>query len=53
MATAVIGAHAYELAKQAGRLPYKVADLNLAEFGRKELRLAEGEMPGLMSIRKS
>src|SRR6187455_3705800 len=52
MATAVIGAHAYELAKQAGRLPYKVADLNLAEFGRKELRLAEGEMPGLMAIRK-
>ena len=32
--------------------PYKVADLNLAEFGRKELRLAEGEMPGLMAIRK-
>jgi adenosylhomocysteinase len=29
-----------------------VADLNLAEFGRKELRLAEGEMPGLMAIRK-
>src|SRR6187431_3731600 len=52
MATAVIGAHAYELAKQAGRVPYKVADLNLAEFGRKELRLAEGEMPGLMAIRK-
>jgi adenosylhomocysteinase len=52
MATAVIGAHAYELAKQAGRVPYKVADLSLAEFGRKELRLAEGEMPGLMAIRK-
>src|SRR4026207_522722 len=52
MATAVVGAHAYELAKQAGRVPYKVADLNLAEFGRKELRLAEGEMPGLMAIRK-
>src|SRR5512139_1549350 len=52
MATAVVGAHAYELAKAAGRVPYKVADLNLAEFGRKELRLAEGEMPGLMAIRK-
>ena len=52
MATAVIEVHAYELAKQAGRVPYKVADLNLAEFGRKELRLAEGEMPGLMAIRK-
>jgi adenosylhomocysteinase len=33
------------------RPPYKVADLSLAEFGRKEIRLAEQEMPGLMSIR--
>jgi len=31
---------------------YKVADLTLAEFGRKEIRLAEHEMPGLMSIRR-
>ncbi|MGK0300005.1 MAG: adenosylhomocysteinase, partial [Planctomycetota bacterium] len=31
---------------------YKVADLNLAEFGRKEMNLAEVEMPGLMSIRR-
>lgn len=31
---------------------YKVADLSLAEFGRKEIRLAEHEMPGLMSLRK-
>ena len=30
---------------------FKVADLSLAEFGRKEIRLAEHEMPGLMSIR--
>jgi adenosylhomocysteinase len=37
---------------EAGRLPYKVADLNLAEFGRKELRLAEHEMPGLMALRE-
>ncbi len=44
--------HAYEAAKAAGRVPYKVADLGLAEWGRKELRLAEGEMPGLMAIRK-
>src|ERR687892_1823338 len=44
--------HAYEAAKAAGRVPYKVADLSLAEWGRKELRLAEGEMPGLMAIRK-
>jgi adenosylhomocysteinase len=32
-------------------LPYKVADTSLAEWGRKEIRLAEAEMPGLMSIR--
>ncbi|MFC6014628.1 adenosylhomocysteinase [Plantactinospora solaniradicis] len=31
---------------------YKVADLSLAEFGRKEIQLAEHEMPGLMSIRR-
>jgi adenosylhomocysteinase len=31
---------------------YKVADLSLAEFGRKEIRLAEHEMPGLMSTRE-
>ena len=31
---------------------YKVADLSLADFGRKEMRLAEQEMPGLMSIRR-
>ncbi len=33
-------------------LPYKVKDLSLSEWGRKEIRLAEAEMPGLMSIRK-
>ena len=31
---------------------YKVADINLAEFGRKEIKLAEVEMPGLMALRK-
>ena len=31
---------------------YKVADLSLAEFGRKEIKLAEHEMPGLMSLRR-
>lgn len=31
---------------------FKVADLSLAAFGRKEINLAEHEMPGLMSIRK-
>eukprot|EP00158_Paraphelidium_tribonemae_P003353 Partr_v1_DN26059_c0_g1_i1_m427 putative adenosylhomocysteinase len=34
------------------RLPYKVADISLAEWGRKELELAENEMPGLMYLRK-
>lgn len=33
-------------------LPHKVKDITLAEWGRKEIRLAEAEMPGLMSIRK-
>ncbi len=32
--------------------PYKVADINLADFGRREINLAEVEMPGLMSLRK-
>jgi adenosylhomocysteinase len=35
-----------------GALEFKVADLSLAEWGRKEIRLAEQEMPGLMSVRK-
>jgi adenosylhomocysteinase len=35
----------------AENLPFKVADLALAEFGRKEIRLAEHEMPGLMAVR--
>ncbi|MEV4125867.1 adenosylhomocysteinase [Nocardia sp. NPDC049707] len=33
-------------------IEYKVADLSLAEFGRKEIRLAEHEMPGLMALRR-
>ena len=44
--------HPFTAAKAAGRLPYKVKDLAEAEFGRKEMRLAEQEMPGLMSLRK-
>ena len=35
------------------RLPYKVADLSLAEWGRKEIMLAENEMPGLMPFARS
>ena len=30
---------------------YKVADMNLADFGRKEIELAEAEMPALMTLR--
>lgn len=33
-------------------LPYKVKDLSLAEWGRKEIKLAEAEMPGLMALRE-
>ena len=36
----------------AENLPFKVADLSLAEFGRNEIRLAEHEMPGLMAVRE-
>jgi len=36
----------------ANKPPYKVADMNLADFGRKEIKIAENEMPGLMSLRK-
>ncbi len=34
------------------KLPYQVKDMTLAEWGRKEIELAEAEMPGLMSLRK-
>jgi adenosylhomocysteinase len=33
-------------------VPYKVKDISLAEWGRKEIRMAEAEMPGLMAIRE-
>src|SRR6478672_104903 len=51
MSTALREMHAFEAAVKAGRQPYKVKDLSLAEFGRKEIRLAEQEMPGLMALR--
>lgn len=34
------------------KLPYKVRDINLADWGRKEIKIAEAEMPGLMAIRE-
>src|SRR5256885_6756214 len=41
----------FTAASDAGREPYKVKDVSLAEFGRNEIRLAEHEMPGLMALR--
>ena len=38
--------------KQVERPPFKVKDISLAEFGRKEIQLAENEMPGLMALRE-
>jgi adenosylhomocysteinase len=49
MATAVLTP---ESLHTAAPLPYKVADMSLASWGRKEIDIAEQEMPGLMSIRK-
>ncbi|NLE97332.1 MAG: adenosylhomocysteinase, partial [Propionibacterium sp.] len=40
------------VADRVNGLDFKVADLSLAEFGRKEIRLAEHEMPGLMALRR-
>src|SRR3982075_830018 len=53
MATVVEKVHAFSAAKAAGREPFKVKDLAEADFGRKEIRLAEQEMPGLMALRKT
>ena len=39
-------------AQGAKKLPYKVADMSLADWGRKEIMLAENEMPGLMALRE-
>ncbi|MBN3513440.1 adenosylhomocysteinase [Mycolicibacterium septicum] len=39
-------------ADSRGGIDFKVADLSLADFGRKEIRLAEHEMPGLMALRR-
>src|SRR3972149_6019891 len=40
------------MAQVAAKIPYKIADISLAEWGRKEIILAENEMPGLMALRK-
>ena len=36
----------------SANLPFKVADLSLADWGRKEIEIAESEMPGLMAVRE-
>ena len=41
---------ASSLTTAADRPAFKVRDLSLAEWGRKEIRLAEQEMPGLMAV---
>jgi adenosylhomocysteinase len=51
MATAQLTDRKTSGTSTADRPPFKVRDLSLAEFGRKEIRLAEQEMPGLMAIR--
>ena len=38
--------------QETKKVNYKVKDISLAEWGRKEIKLAEAEMPGLMAIRK-
>ncbi len=40
------------MAQVETKLPYKVKDLSLADWGRKEIQLAENEMPGLMALRE-
>ena len=40
------------MAQVQTKLPYKVRDISLAEWGRKEIELAEKEMPGLMALRE-
>src|SRR5437764_6663343 len=45
-------ATSHETASQPGAAEFKVADLSLADWGRKEISIAEHEMPGLMAIRR-
>lgn len=41
-----------DVMKYDAKLPYKVADISLADFGRKEMNIAQNEMPGLMALRE-
>ncbi|MCA8961709.1 MAG: adenosylhomocysteinase, partial [Planctomycetes bacterium] len=40
------------MSEVTSKLKYKVADISLAEWGRKEIEIAENEMPGLMALRE-
>src|ERR1700745_2152981 len=51
MTTAQLTERKQTKAGPEARPPFKVKDLGLAELGRKEIRLAEQEMPGLMAVR--
>lgn len=44
--------HSFDMSTTTQYVPYKVKDISLAEWGRKEITLAEAEMPGLMAIRE-
>ncbi len=50
--TSTIAAQSHSSAKASIGLEFKVADLSLADWGRKEIELAEKEMPGLMTVRE-
>src|SRR4051812_44112831 len=41
----------FDAMREAGREPFKVKEISLADWGRQEIRLAEYEMPGLMALR--
>src|SRR5213083_3412557 len=43
--------HPFDAMREAGREPFKVKDISLADWGRQEIRLAEFEIPGLMALR--
>jgi adenosylhomocysteinase len=52
MTVIMAAVHPFAVARESGREPFKVKDLSEAEHGRKEIRLAEFEMPGLMALRE-
>ncbi len=41
-----------QLSEASSKADYRVADISLADFGRREIDLAEVEMPGLMALRQ-